>query len=142
MALSSSTANRTPPENGFYRRQLVPDASVVFIQRIEESTFSFPSDFGIEPDFLRIGGRDTEQDTSKMGWVVVYMDQRGVLDATSIELIESNAFFGQNEGVNKKSVLLLDKTLTRRKEMSIRDGDDFTKLKLTERRQRAGPDDP
>jgi len=66
MALRSSTANRTPPENGFRRRQLVLDASVVFIQRIDESTFSFPSDFGIEPDFLRIGGRDTEKDTSEM----------------------------------------------------------------------------
>jgi hypothetical protein len=113
MTLSSSTANRTPPENGFCRRQLVPDASVVFIQRVEESTFSFPSNFGIEPDFLRIGGRDTEQDTSKMGWIVVYMDQSGVLDATSIELIEPNAFFGQNEGVNIKSILLLDETLAK-----------------------------
>ena len=66
MALSSSTTNRTPPENGFRRRQLVPDASVVFIERIENSAFSFPLDLGIEPDFLSIRGRDTEDDTSKM----------------------------------------------------------------------------
>jgi hypothetical protein len=43
----------------------------------------------------------------------VYTDQSGILDATSIELIEPNAFFGQNEGVNIKSILLLDETLTK-----------------------------
>jgi hypothetical protein len=64
------------------------------------------------------------------------------LNATSIELIESNTFFGQNEGVNEKPVLLLDETLTKNKEMSMRDGDDLTKLKLTERRRRAERDDP
>ena len=66
MTLGSPTTNRTPPENGFCGRQLVPDASVVFIERIENSAFSFPLNLGIEPDFLSIRGRDTEDDTSKM----------------------------------------------------------------------------
>ena len=71
----------------------------------------------------------------------MYIDKGRVLDATSIELIESNAFFGQNKSVNKKSVLLLYKTLTKSKEISMRFGDDDTEMKLTERKRRAGRDD-